>query len=415
MLIFDCEVCGAQLKLKDESAGKKIRCPSCRAVVIAPDDSPAAISSSRGIRRRNDDDETLPTKANAAAAVSTEADPKMSGKALASLLLSLGNFCVPFILSVPGVIVGILAITDINRRKGKLTGMWMAISGIVLSIVGDIALAVLGVVSFLVGGTIFAMFLPLLILLGMADAQRQMQADMQQGQQNRAQDLVKAKELPDLVKGVRNAANKQATINNLKQIALAMHSYQDVNKRIPPAPGMDLKNPDQLNLSWRVGILPFLENLNLHNQFDQKVAWDQQPNQKLLGQRPSHYDTPFSAPPDPTTTFIQLCTGPNTLFPDTKTVVKIPASIPDGTSNTIFAVQATAGAVPWTKPADIVMSPPGQPLPAGLQAGPNQGFIVSMCDGSARFINRTRVSDQVLRLLIDPKDGQKLPPGWDAE
>jgi len=42
-------------------------------------------------------------------------------------------------------------------------------------------------------------------------------------------------------------------------------------------------------------------------------------------------------------------------------------------------------------------------------------MFITMCDGSARVINRAKVSDQVLRLLIDPKDGQKLPPGWDVE
>jgi predicted Zn finger-like uncharacterized protein len=33
MLVFNCDDCGAQLKLRDESAGKKVRCPSCKSVV----------------------------------------------------------------------------------------------------------------------------------------------------------------------------------------------------------------------------------------------------------------------------------------------------------------------------------------------------------------------------------------------
>src|SRR5260370_7598728 len=36
MLVFNCDECGAQLKLKDDVAGKKVRCPSCQAVVTAP-------------------------------------------------------------------------------------------------------------------------------------------------------------------------------------------------------------------------------------------------------------------------------------------------------------------------------------------------------------------------------------------
>jgi hypothetical protein len=39
-------------------------------------------------------------------------------------------------------------------------------------------------------------------------------------------------------------------------------------------------------------------------------------------------------------------------------------------------------------------------------------MLVSMCDGSVRFVNRSKTSDQTLRWAIDPKDGQPLPADW---
>jgi hypothetical protein len=97
-----------------------------------------------------------------------------SGKALWCLLFSIGNFlCLPFILSLPSVILGILAIVDINRRR--LRGMGMAVTGIVLSVAGDIIYAVLLVVAVIVGIPVLALLAPLLIMLGMRnDLQKQL-------------------------------------------------------------------------------------------------------------------------------------------------------------------------------------------------------------------------------------------------
>jgi predicted Zn finger-like uncharacterized protein len=377
MLIFNCDECGAQLKLKDESAGKKVRCPACQAVVAAPAESAEyganAISASSPARRRiADDDDDRPKKRSRRDADSNGVTPATSGKALTCLILSLANcLCLPFVLSLPSIIFGILAIVDVSRRPARVKGKGLAITGIVLSILGNIGMAILIVVVLVAAPG--ALVLPALI-------------------------------------NVRGAAGKNATANNLKQIALGMHFYHDANNRIPPAPGVDLLNTGQPKLSWRVALLPHVEQGQLFNRFDQKQAWDQPPNNPLLQQRPMVYGTPINEPPDPTTTFFQVCTGPNTLFPDVKTPVRM-TQITDGTSNTIFALQAQSGAVPWSKPADIVMTPAGQPLPAQLQG--KGTMLVSMCDGSVRFVNLGKLSEETLRRAIDPKDGQPLGADWD--
>jgi hypothetical protein len=378
MLVFRCRACGAQLKLKDEFANQKVRCPSCQAVITAPghsDPEGTGVTAAPAKRRAPG---ARPNTERDDAAVS----PATSGKALASLLLSIGNcLCLPFILSLPSLILGILAFVDISRRPEQLKGKGLALTGILLSIFGNLAYAVL-LVAVIVAG-------PAVIMTAVVGGAGQK---------------------------IQQAATKTQTLNNLKEVALAMHSYNDDKKRLFAAPGWDTpNNPNNVgaqNLSWRVAMLPYMGQAPLFHQFNPKVPWDQAPNSNLQGMRPPMYASPTNPALDPKQTFLQVCTGPNTLFRDVHSPPRIPASIPDGLSNTIFCLEATSGPVIWTRPADIAMTPPGQPLPPGLQGGGS--LFVAMCDGSVRALNRTKISDQVMRLLIDPADGQVLPAGWDA-
>jgi prepilin-type N-terminal cleavage/methylation domain-containing protein/prepilin-type processing-associated H-X9-DG protein len=62
------------------------------------------------------------------------------------------------------------------------------------------------------------------------------------------------------VQKVREAANRMSCSNNLKQIALACHNYNDVNTYLPP--GMDKQEVGCL-----VYLLPFIEQQNAFNNF----------------------------------------------------------------------------------------------------------------------------------------------------
>ncbi|MFO0822521.1 MAG: DUF1559 domain-containing protein [Gemmataceae bacterium] len=71
------------------------------------------------------------------------------------------------------------------------------------------------------------------------------------------------------VQKVREAAARSKCANNLKQIGLALHNYENANGRFPP--GYRDTRPDNQpgpGWGWHVFLLPFAEQAGLHAQID---------------------------------------------------------------------------------------------------------------------------------------------------
>jgi hypothetical protein len=212
--------------------------------------------------------------------------------------------------------------------------------------------------------------------------------------------------VPTLAQGVvkmRQSAGRIRSVNNLKQLALAMHNYHDTYGHFPAAATYD-KNGKAL-LSWRVELLPFLDQAVLYKEFKLDEPWDSPDNKKLLAKIPAVFAAPDAAR-GATDTFYQGLVGKGTIFEGKKGIGI--RDILDGTSNTIMFVEA-AKAVPWTKPEDLPYDA-DKPLPkmGGLFAG---GFNAALCDGSVRFISNT-ISEKTLRAAITRSGGEVLGPDW---
>ena len=185
--------------------------------------------------------------------------------------------------------------------------------------------------------------------------------------------------------------------NNLKQMALAMHNYHATYKHLPK-PAIYSKDGKPL-LSWRVAILPFIEQAQLYREFKLNEPWDSPHNKKLLAKIPPIYVPLGGKTKVQHGTYYQVFTGPGTVFEGNKRIGF--TDVPDGTSNTIMIVEA-GEAVPWTKPADLPYNP-GKDLPklGGLFPA---GFNVAMCDGSVRWVPR-RFNRANFRIAIMRNDG----------
>ncbi len=198
--------------------------------------------------------------------------------------------------------------------------------------------------------------------------------------------------LPAIQKS-RESASRVQSQNNMKQIALAMFTYMDAHGHFPPAVvmGPDGKTPH----SWRVEILPYLEEKNLFDQYKMDEAWDSPANKKVLAAMPVIFHSPADERGTPDASYFVL-TGPKTMFSG-KEGIKI-ADITGGTSNTIMFVEAKRD-IPWTKPEDIDCDP-SKPLPSFGGYFPG-GFNTGFADGSVRWI-AAQTSADVIRALIDP-------------
>jgi Protein of unknown function (DUF1559) len=185
--------------------------------------------------------------------------------------------------------------------------------------------------------------------------------------------------------------------NNLQQIALAFHNY---NATFAELPTNQLSKDKKPLLSWRVQILPFIEQGDVYKQFKLDEPWDSEHNKKLIDKMPKLY-APVRGKFDAGMTFYQTFSGSNGWM---KPGASIPRSFPDGTSNTFVAAEA-AKPVIWTKPDDMIFDGKTVPALGGLFDGK---FHAAMGDGSvSRF--RKGVDADILKLLIDPADGNVLP------
>jgi hypothetical protein len=187
-----------------------------------------------------------------------------------------------------------------------------------------------------------------------------------------------------LVRETRADAERRLVVNNLKQIGLAMHNYHDVHKSFPAAANYDAAGKPLL--SWRVHILPYLEQEALYKQFRLDEPWDSEHNKKLIAKMPEVYRSTSGKLAAEGMTTLLAPLGETTVFSGAKGV---PVSeILDGTVNTIFILHADdALAVTWTKPDDWKFDPK-DPLKKEL-LGKRDRIATLFCDGSVRLLPST--------------------------
>ena len=204
------------------------------------------------------------------------------------------------------------------------------------------------------------------------------------------------------VQAAREAARRSQCVNNLKQIGLALHNYHDVNNAFPAA-AITSKAGKPL-LSWRVAILPFIEQQDLYNQFHLDEAWDSPHNKALIAKMPKTYACPSRSNVQPGTTTYKAFVGGGAMFDPTKPVGL--QQVTDGTSNTIAVVEGKTPVI-WTKPDDITFDPEARP--SLLDAGSNHsgGFNALFTDGSVRFI-KTSIAVQTFWSLITRAGGEVI-------
>jgi Protein of unknown function (DUF1559) len=189
----------------------------------------------------------------------------------------------------------------------------------------------------------------------------------------------------------------QASKNNLKQIGIAIHSYNDANGKMPA----DVVNKDgKAILSWRVLLLPYLEEDALYKKFKLDEPWDSEINKPLIEKIPKMY-APIRVKAKIGETYYQGFNGADTTF-ETGQKLVIPRGFPDGTSNTIAVIEAGEPCI-WSQPQDLPYDA-NQPLPklGGLFNG---DFHAVFMDASVHFGHSQTMKADEFRRLVTRNDG----------
>jgi hypothetical protein len=196
-------------------------------------------------------------------------------------------------------------------------------------------------------------------------------------------------------------------MNNLKQLGLAMHNFESAHGRLPGDAGV---HPMAKAVSWRVEILPYVEQANLYNRLDPNLPFDHPKNVKLLEgmEMPRIFEHP-GRPAPKGHTYFRIFSMPK----DSKEAVR-PffqegergprfAQVTDGLANTILIVEA-GEAVPWYKP-DVLAYDGKLPLPP-LGAKDADKFLAVMGDGSVRVFRPSKLGEKTLRALVTINGGE---------
>ncbi|MEZ5941226.1 MAG: DUF1559 domain-containing protein [Planctomycetaceae bacterium] len=200
---------------------------------------------------------------------------------------------------------------------------------------------------------------------------------------------------PQYVK-MRTAKRREVVKSHLKQIGVALHAYHDDYKCFPPA---HMRGPDGERWhSWRVLLLPYLDEQELYDQYNFNEPWDGPHNEKLLAEMPRVFQDRWKARESTIETSIMAIVGQRTIWPGDQSLQF--RDIIDGTSNTLMLLEVDEHAVPWTSPNDL--SPR---IIIEHFRDSSIGTHTVLADGSVHMLSSS-IDEQLLRLLLTPTSGR---------
>jgi prepilin-type processing-associated H-X9-DG protein len=359
MIVFKCG-CGQQVQVRDEEVGKLIECTACRRYLIVPEtgirtEQPSEEPHQSVSESRVDPAEALSKAPGIAMVAWAKADANSqsdnpnptasqagaSGVAKVSLVLGIASLFFSLLTGIPAILLAGITLTNMSdalrpqSRRFAMAGLVAACLGITVNFA--------------------AWFL-----------------------------------FTDLMS---DKASRLISKNNLKQIGLAFHNHHGAAGSLP---GNIFDKDGKPLLSWRVAILPYIEQWQLYNEFKLDEPWDSDHNKMLIERMPKQY-VPVKGKAKPGETYYQMFEGawPQLTNKDGSVSLETIAKL-NGAANTGLVFEAGEPVI-WTKPADMLFDK-NQPLPK-LGGIFNGECNVLMCDGSARTLQKVP-EEEALKLMI---------------
>jgi prepilin-type processing-associated H-X9-DG protein len=205
----------------------------------------------------------------------------------------------------------------------------------------------------------------------------------------------------------RSAALRNSCTCHLKQLGLALLNYESTYNCFPPAYIADADGKPMH--SWRVLILPYLEEHAVYKKYDFNEPWNGPHNRQLADEINAIFRCPEASGSASETSYVAVV-GPETGWPGA-TPLKI-RDIRDGTSKTIAIVEVANSGINWMEPRDMTLAealkginPPGADLKISSEhAG---GAMVGFFDAHVSFL-QNGLSTDVLRGLLTAAGGEPV-------
>ena len=192
---------------------------------------------------------------------------------------------------------------------------------------------------------------------------------------------------------------------NLKALSVAFNKYKDDKGEYPPAWTTDpLGKPLH---SWRVLILPYLDEEDLYNTIRLDEPWDSPHNRQFHTKMPTVFRCPASINATNSTTTYALVVGPDT-FPEGPKAMK-PEDLQDAADATIQIVERK-NPVCWMKPEEIPQDIALRGIGIDKGLGSNHarpGFHIVLFDSTSRYVPDT-VSSSIFRGILTQRGGEKI-------
>ncbi|MFO1096149.1 MAG: DUF1559 domain-containing protein [Planctomycetaceae bacterium] len=194
----------------------------------------------------------------------------------------------------------------------------------------------------------------------------------------------------------------------MRNVSFALHTYATDNQgRLPPAYIAD--EHGQPMHSWRVLLLPYLDQQSLYDQYRFDEPWNGPNNSKLAKVIPEVYQCPneygHAEGSHPWTSYVAVV-GPHTLWPGAE-----PGQIddiPDGQHRTLLLVEVHDSGIHWMEPRDLKLDEMNPQINSAGTLGissvhPGVAHVI-FADGHGGPLSE-KVRPEVLRQLIQRDDG----------
>lgn len=206
------------------------------------------------------------------------------------------------------------------------------------------------------------------------------------------------------MRAIRRLQQHEASVMNLREIAIGLHNYHDVWQSLPPAYACDAAG--QPAHSWRVLLTPFLTQLGIDSvDYNFAEPWNS-PNNSQYGRNVFRNRLNSTNAAD-RTSYVAVV-GPGTAWSGEESLSF--SDITDGMSRTVMIVEISHSDIHWREPRDL----PIEELDAWLDpqhrprlGGAIEGGLVLFADGSVAFLPR-ELAKKRLRALLTPTGNEPV-------